>query len=96
MANNFICLLYIGGYNLDKENTICKITNIFSVQNCLRYGTAVQVISYNFYKLINISVVYSVNIDNDLVFMLDNNYKIVSDCVCMQCQCPFLTNALLY
>ena len=69
----------------DERNTICQIDNIFSLYSHLVYCTVVPVISYNFYKLITVSVVYSVNIKND---MLDS-YKIALDCVCMQFQCPF-------
>ena len=71
-----------------ERNTICQIDNIFSLYSHLVYGTVVPVISYNFYKLITVFVVYSVNIKNDIICMLDS-YKIVLDCVCMQFRCLF-------
>ena len=72
----------------DERNTICQIDNIFSLYSHLVYCTVVPVIFYNFYKLITVSVAYSVNIKNDIICMLDS-YKIALDCVCMQFQCPF-------
>ena len=72
----------------DGRNTICQIDNVFSLYSHLVYGTVVPVIFYNFYKLITVFVVYSVNIKNDIIYMLDS-YKIALDCVCMQFQCLF-------